>query len=510
MYMDHFGLNKAPFAIEPDPHFMVLGDDHQEALSTLIYALEQQEGWALLLGRSGEGKTTLIMALMRELPDWVISAVITNPRLAPIDFYNILAMEMGMDGPYASKGEFLSAFKKYLAECRREGKTLLVVVDDAHALPLKMLEDLKLLGNQDDETPRVLNIFLVAQLEFMKLIKQAKPGGLLQRLRRFNHRLRTLTEEETTAYVFHRLATAGAPQGIFSLDSLRVLHEVSGGNCRRINSICDEAMLRAYSKGHKSVSSEIIRQAAASLPTDGPEEIQDDIPLATFEQESARPPKPSLDYAPAAKADLETGQREEAKPAVKKTTQAKAAPGPEPAGAAARSGPGEPKPRPARPAAGLTRPEPQGPLPEAEVVKAPAAAAPPKTEPVQIYELEELDGEKIPTETLLEDETDEIQPGFFGRTASRVFSRKGLTIIGVLLLVCMAGGATFLSLGGYTYMKRVYWSYLKQNRISVPEAKPAAQVPTDIAEIKVKRPPDWGPTFYAPTPKASVQGGSHG
>ena len=213
MYMDHFGLQKAPFSIEPDPHFMVLSEDHQEALSTLIYAIEQQEGWALLMGRSGEGKTTLIMALLRELSNWVISAVITNPRLEPLDFYNLLAMEMGMEGPYASKGEFLVAFGHYLAECRREGKSLLVVVDDAHAVQMEMLEELKLLGNQDDGTPRVLNIFLVAQLEFLELLKEAKPRGLLQRLRRY-HKLRALNQAETRAYVEHRLEIAGASREI--------------------------------------------------------------------------------------------------------------------------------------------------------------------------------------------------------------------------------------------------------------------------------------------------------
>ncbi|MBU1349384.1 AAA family ATPase, partial [Patescibacteria group bacterium] len=117
-----------PFALEPDSRFLVMGDEHKEALATLIYAMEQREGWALLLGEAGVGKTTLIMALLKELGEVVVPAVVTNPLLEPLDFFNMIALELGMDGPYESKGQFLIALGQIISQCRKEHKVLLLVV----------------------------------------------------------------------------------------------------------------------------------------------------------------------------------------------------------------------------------------------------------------------------------------------------------------------------------------------------------------------------------------------
>ena len=154
----------------------------------------------MLLGQPGVGKTTLVIALLKDLGERVIPAVITNPRVEPLDFMNMMALELGLPGPFRSKGQFLVALNDLLKQCRREGKVILLVVDEAHSLLPEMVEELRLLGNLDDSSPRVLNIFLVGQPELLKLIKQSGGTSLLQRLRRY-YLLRPMGEEETTRYI---------------------------------------------------------------------------------------------------------------------------------------------------------------------------------------------------------------------------------------------------------------------------------------------------------------------
>ncbi|RJX34624.1 MAG: AAA family ATPase [Desulfarculus sp.] len=266
MYNDFFHFKEKPFALEPSARFIMLGKDHREALATLVYAIDEQEGYALLLGQPGVGKTTLIIALLKEMGDRVIPAVVTNPRVAALDFMNMMALELGLPGPYQSKGQFLVALTDLIKRSRREGKVVLLVIDEAHSLPPDMVEELRLLGNLDDSTPRVLNIFLVGQPELVKLLKSSNAVSLLQRLRRY-HVLRPLSQEETKAYVRHRLGVAGGDPGIFDEQALEAVYRLSRGIPRLINSVCDDALLLAFTREQIKVDLALVMAGAKDDPT---------------------------------------------------------------------------------------------------------------------------------------------------------------------------------------------------------------------------------------------------
>ena len=266
MYEDFFHFREKPFALEPSARFIVLSQDHREALATLVYAIDEQEGWAMLLGQPGVGKTTLIIALLRELGERVIPAVITNPRVEPLDFMNMMSLELGLPGPYRSKGQFLVALNDLLKRSRREGKAILLIIDEAHSLLPEMVEELRLLGNLDDSTPRVLNIFLVGQPELLKLVKDSGGTSLLQRLRRY-HLLKPLGSEETDRYVRHRLRVAGGDEDTFDEGAVNAIHRITRGVPRLINSVCDDSLLLAYTKDQTRVGVAEVLAAAEEDPS---------------------------------------------------------------------------------------------------------------------------------------------------------------------------------------------------------------------------------------------------
>lgn len=266
MYNEFFNFKEKPFALEPSARFIVLGQDHREALATLVYAIDEQEGWALLLGQPGVGKTTLIIALLKELGERVIPAVITNPRVSPLDFMNMMALELGLPGPYQTKGQFLLALTDLIKRSRREGKVILVVVDEAHSLLPEMIEELRLLGNLDDSSPRVLNIFLVGQQEMLKVLKTNEAVSLLQRLRRY-HLLQPLSQEETASYVRHRLIVAGGDPDIFDDQALEAVYRLARGVPRLVNSVCDDALLMAFTRDQTTVDLATVVAGAKDDPT---------------------------------------------------------------------------------------------------------------------------------------------------------------------------------------------------------------------------------------------------
>ncbi|MFH1060913.1 MAG: AAA family ATPase, partial [Pseudomonadota bacterium] len=292
MYTDHFGLNEMPFSAEPNPRFLVMMDEHREALATMVYAIEQQEGWALIVGEPGVGKTTLIMALLRELGEKVVSAVITNVKLSPLDFMNQIALELGLEGPFPSKGPFLAALGQVLNQCRVQELKLLLVVDEAQDLGAEMVEELRLLGNLDTGVPRTLNILLVGQPELIRVLKRSASRALLQRLHR-NYALKPLTVTATADYINQRLKLAGAKRDIFDSDAMEAVFEVTGGVPRLVNAVCDDAMLQAYAADAEKVTRVHVLQAARENPAlDLDAGVDQGYPEAPPAVERPRPPAP--------------------------------------------------------------------------------------------------------------------------------------------------------------------------------------------------------------------------
>ncbi len=269
MFAEQYGLNQDPFALEPDPRFLVLTKEHQEALATLVYAIEQQEGWALLLGDVGVGKTTTLSALLKELGPEVAPAVISCSGLqTPLELMNRLALELNLSGPYKQKALFLADLRELIQRCRAEGKSLLLVLDDAQVANPELMAEVDLLGNADLESPRVLNIFLVARPELVYLMDQAGALDLKQQFRRFC-RLRPLDRGDTLFYVTSRVQSAGGSPGLFDQEACEALYEASQGVPRRLNLAAAWSLSRALASGRPGVGRQEVMEAVDQVRGSG-------------------------------------------------------------------------------------------------------------------------------------------------------------------------------------------------------------------------------------------------
>ena len=236
MYAEPYGLRENPFSLNIDPRYFWMSSPHLEVVATLIYALEQREGWALVLGGAGMGKTASLAGLLRQLSETAVPVVASCQGLTSVlGIYNRLALQMGeTEGPYQSKTLFLGDLRKQIQVCRLEGKTLLLVLDDAQLLDPDILEEVSLLGAADDQSPRVLHIFLVARPELAYVLGKAGLADLKQRLKRAC-RLEPLDRQETAMYVRHRLKTAGGEETLFDDQALDAIYDASLGVPRRVN-----------------------------------------------------------------------------------------------------------------------------------------------------------------------------------------------------------------------------------------------------------------------------------
>lgn len=266
--MNHrpFGLQLDPFGSEPDPRFVVLTPPHREALATLVYALEQREGWALLHGSAGLGKTTLLQSLMLQLGREVISAVVSRPYLKVLPFCNQIALALGLDGPYASKGPFLDAFRTYIDRRRAQGQALLLVIDDAQLLPPELLTELRLLGNEDQGSPRVLNLFLSARPLIHVQMERGHELALSQLLRR-RPKLPPLSGGQAREYVAKRLSVAGGDPELFAPDAVRLIHQAAHGVPRAINDLCGLSLRAAAANGGAPIGPDTVRGVLEKAPS---------------------------------------------------------------------------------------------------------------------------------------------------------------------------------------------------------------------------------------------------
>ena len=285
MYLDHYGLKNRPFSISPDPRFLWLGEKHAEALATLKYGIMENKGFLLLTGGIGTGKTVLINGLVKQIDAEVTLATIPDPRLELIDFYNILANKFKMDRRFESKADFLIHFKIFLIEQYDQRKKVLLIVDEAQRLNHDLMDEIRVLSNIEFSYRKLINIFFVGQSEFKEMLLEQRNRPLKQRIT-YNYHLDSLTEQETTSYIEHRLYVAGAAGKIFSAEAIREIHNFSQGIPRLINIICDHGLVTGYSVGTTIIDGEIIKECAKEL------QISGDLATPPSEQ------PPTIEYAP--------------------------------------------------------------------------------------------------------------------------------------------------------------------------------------------------------------------
>lgn len=268
MYCEYYGLLKKPFEMTPDPAFLYLGEAHREGLATLVYGINSGKGFVMLTGEVGLGKTTLLHALLSQLDSSTCSAFIFNPRLEPLDFFQMLFAELGIEEPCKSKSDYLLKLNDFLIERLERNESTVLIVDEAQNLSAELLEEIRLLSNLETSTSKLIQILLVGQPELNEMLARPELRQLRQRIA-LRHRLRPFNERETSDYIEERLRVAGyAGKSIFKRKAIRDIYAVTGGTPRLINVVCDGALLLGYSRDQATLDAADIREVAQDLELD--------------------------------------------------------------------------------------------------------------------------------------------------------------------------------------------------------------------------------------------------
>ena len=271
MYRSFYGLNALPFQISTDPTFLWLGEKHREAISMLKYGIQGDghTGLLLLTGDVGTGKTTLVNALFKSLDKTVIRAAVTNPNLESLDFLNYIAAAFGSKKEFTSKYRFLISFERFLKNANAKNRKVLLVIDEAQLLSDDLLEEIRLFSNMEKDGHSLIHTFLVGQSELRGNLDHPANRALKQRIT-LNYNIDALVFEETDEYIKYRLQVAGTSESIFDPDAVQQIHKFSQGLPRKINIICDHALLTGYVKGQKRINAGIVRECARELSISAP------------------------------------------------------------------------------------------------------------------------------------------------------------------------------------------------------------------------------------------------
>jgi MSHA biogenesis protein MshM len=267
MYRAHFGLREMPFGITPDTSFAFACNTHQEALNTLLVAARNGEGFLKITGEVGTGKTLLCRRFLATLGQNHVSAYILNPYLEPRTLLYALAEELGAALPKeGDEHQLIKELTLSLLDFARHGKTVVLCMDEAQAMPVETLEALRLLTNLETEKRKLLQVVLFGQPELDHKLDDESVRQLKQRIT-FQYKLTALTRDEVDQYIIHRLRVAGyRGHRLFTQRAARVVHRLSGGVPRLVNIVAHKAMLLAYGEGTQQVLPSHVRQAAEDTP----------------------------------------------------------------------------------------------------------------------------------------------------------------------------------------------------------------------------------------------------
>ncbi|MBI2768459.1 MAG: AAA family ATPase [Burkholderiales bacterium] len=270
MYAPFFGLKHEPFSIAPDPRYLFMSERHREALAHLLYGLGGGGGFVLLSGEIGTGKTTVCRLFLEQIPANCNVAYIFNPKLTVIELLQSVCDEFHIEGPARGAQpptvkEYLDPLNAFLLREHAAGRNNVLIIDEAQNLAPEVLEQLRLLTNLETSERKLLQIILIGQPELRGMLARPELEQLAQRvIARFH--LDALTETETAQYVQHRLEVAGLTQALpFEHKALARVHALSRGVPRRINLLCDRALLGAFAGGQPRVDRAIVDKAAAEV-----------------------------------------------------------------------------------------------------------------------------------------------------------------------------------------------------------------------------------------------------
>jgi general secretion pathway protein A len=263
MYKKFFGLKENPFNVNPDPRYLFLTGNTQEALACLTYGIETRKGFILLTGEVGTGKTTLINKLLEWLhKERVFTAFVFNPRLSVSQFFDFMMADFGIPCESHQKGQMLQKLNQWLLDRYQAGERAVLVVDEAQNLSPQMLEEIRLLTNLETSTEKLLQIVLAGQPELEQKLNQPQLRQLRQRIT-LRAKTRQLTLEETHGYIVERMRIAGAENpDIFSPEAVAAVHRYARGIPRVTNLLCEHALVSSFACQQNPVPAEIVEEVA--------------------------------------------------------------------------------------------------------------------------------------------------------------------------------------------------------------------------------------------------------
>jgi general secretion pathway protein A len=266
MYLQHFGLSKPPFQLTPDFKFLYLSRPHARAIAYMKYAVMNHDGFTVVTGEIGSGKTILVQKLVSELDDSVLVARVHQTQLSEAEFLEEVAARLGLKQTVGKgKVELIERLNQFLIEQSATGKNILLIVDEAQNLKPSVLEEIRLLSDVEAFQQKVLSVILVGQPQLNEVLENPLLEQLEQRIR-LRYHLRPLNLDETGEYMRHRLEVAGWSRGeLFNPEVISHIYQYTGGVPRLVNVLCDTVLLATFVDGLDTVSTELVDSAVEEL-----------------------------------------------------------------------------------------------------------------------------------------------------------------------------------------------------------------------------------------------------
>jgi type II secretory pathway predicted ATPase ExeA len=265
MYLEPFKLKELPFRLSPDPQFLYLSKQHARAKAYMESTIWFTDGFVVITGEIGSGKTTLIESFLKEVPADVVVAQINQTQVTAMDFLQAVLAQFGFSPFKMRKAELIATLNNFLIEQYAAGRRVLLIVDEAQNLSMRVLEEIRLLSGVETTKEKVLRIILAGQPELNDKLDAPELEQLTQRVRLRFH-LQTLSESETRGYIQHRLEVAGAgDRELFAADTYPEIFRYCGGVPRLINTLCDTAMMAAFTADRDTVTRADIVSAVQEL-----------------------------------------------------------------------------------------------------------------------------------------------------------------------------------------------------------------------------------------------------
>jgi len=277
MYEDYYGFTEKPFSLTPDPKYLFKSESHANAFELLQYAIRRREGFLVVTGDIGTGKTTLCRALLEEIDRNTFSALVLNPFLSEQDLLTLILQDFGVVSredvkrghlAHVSKQELIETLYDFLLSLLPLRANAVLIIDEAQNLPMPVLEQIRILSNLETDKEKLLQIMLVGQLDLQQSLKAPQMRQLDQRVS-IRYQLRPLTRDEVAAYISHRVRIAGPSTTVsFESKAIDLVHRRSAGIPRLVNLLCDRTLLAAYSARTNRVAPEMVKQASRTLDLD--------------------------------------------------------------------------------------------------------------------------------------------------------------------------------------------------------------------------------------------------